>query len=110
MVSSLRIGSAGGFKGPGSRGVTPILPQGKPIDMEEAIAVKTLILGSGRKTYPEGWPGQAFTFHYEAYLLRPLESLMQASKFSWPWQPSFLEDNAIEGQRVLFPICWTAVQ
>ena len=56
MSSSMRIGSAvrNNFKS-----------TGKPIEMEDAVALKTLILGSARKTWPEGWPGQAFSFQPE---------------------------------------------
>merc|ERR1719225_2342229 len=35
---------------------------GKFIEMEEAKALKTLILGNARKLYPDGWIGQAFSF------------------------------------------------
>ena len=56
MSSSVRIGSAS------RNGNFSPISGGKPIEMEEAIALKTLILGSGRKNYPEGWPGQAFSF------------------------------------------------
>jgi len=35
---------------------------GKSIEMEEAVALKELLLGNARKVYPDGWIGQAFTF------------------------------------------------
>ena len=70
-MSGLRIGS-------GMRALTSTRPQagslanslsasagfsmGKSIEMEEAVALKGLLLGSARKVYPEGWTGQAFTF------------------------------------------------
>ena len=32
---------------------------GKSIEMEEAVALKELLLGNARKVYPDGWIGQA---------------------------------------------------
>ena len=72
-MSGLRIGSGSG-RGMGA--LTSTRPQGsslansfsagysmgKSIEMEEAVALKGLLLGSARKVYPEGWKGQAFTF------------------------------------------------
>ena len=41
---------------------------GYPIDLEAAIALKNLLLGGPNKLFPDGWLGQAFTFHTEAGL------------------------------------------
>ena len=59
-MSSLWIGSAGS-----SRRLTSPAAQmgGKPIEVEEAVALKTLLLGNATKVYPDGWLGQAFTFN-----------------------------------------------
>ena len=46
----------------GSRLSSPYMG-GKPMEVEEAVALKTLLLGSATKAYPDGWLGQAFTFN-----------------------------------------------
>lgn len=39
--------------------------KGMPISMDLAVALKTLVLGSGSKKFPPGWVGQSFTFSKE---------------------------------------------
>lgn len=53
-MSNMRLGSSGG-----SRRLTP---DGQAIEMESAISLKLLLLGSATKVYPDGWLGQSFTF------------------------------------------------
>ncbi len=72
-MSSMRIGSSNRRNGirPTSstgRGAGFFISDGKPIELEEAVALKTLLLGNANKLYPEGWVGQAFTFRQDGPL------------------------------------------
>ena len=42
--------------------MTLIQSGGKSIEMEEAVALKELLLGNARKVYPDGWIGQAIYY------------------------------------------------
>lgn len=56
-MTSLRV------RTPGSARFHSAAGSGQPIEMEQAIALKTLLLGQASKIYPEGWVGQAFSLH-----------------------------------------------